>query len=467
MKGQRFRIIIPVFVLNLFTQNKNEMNILKIQSDGEINPIALSLMGASTKRENQNLIGRYGSGLKYAIAYFLRNNIPVTVFSGLNQITITVSPVLLGDQVFERISINGEPTSITTDLGPDWEMWHAVRELYSNALDEPNGFAKFYEDSPEEPFTAFGTEGKTTWWIETTDHKELMENWKSYFSFGEQEIFSLKEGKNIFKILPAPEKGGLAIFKNNVRVYYDPSKNAMFSYDFSSIEINEMRMVADFFEVRTLVAKCILAAKQDIIIAFLSRIQEDMFEAFLEFGHSQQELSEDWNLALQNSKVISQEYYKAFQDKIKAEEYLILPNALYKKLKNSPKLFSDIFKERSGNSGYSSGFFEQTSSVFPVENPKLEKALLKALMQYDKNIAKFQRVFTYKIGVVYGDHRYIIDNNQKTVYIDMKLLETQDRQTKLSLLATIYTAETSSSSKDDSEMIREMAKTVCKLLFNL
>jgi len=48
---------------------------LKIQSKGEIETEAFTLIGASSKRNDETKIGYFGSGLKYSIAALLRNNI--------------------------------------------------------------------------------------------------------------------------------------------------------------------------------------------------------------------------------------------------------------------------------------------------------------------------------------------------------------------------------------------------------
>ena len=54
---------------------------IKIESKGNIDPQAFVLLGASTKRDDESKIGFFGSGLKYSIAYLLRNNIEFKVFS--------------------------------------------------------------------------------------------------------------------------------------------------------------------------------------------------------------------------------------------------------------------------------------------------------------------------------------------------------------------------------------------------
>ena len=108
-----------------------------IQNDGEIETNSFELIGASTKRDDKTKIGFFGSGLKYSIAYMIRKEIEFKIFSGLNEVLFTTKPEKLKDQVFERICINGTPTSYTTTMGPTWkEDWFVLREIYCNALDE-------------------------------------------------------------------------------------------------------------------------------------------------------------------------------------------------------------------------------------------------------------------------------------------------------------------------------------------
>ena len=49
-------------------------NYLIIRNKGIIVEEAITLLGASSKRDDDSKIGYFGSGLKYALACFLRNN---------------------------------------------------------------------------------------------------------------------------------------------------------------------------------------------------------------------------------------------------------------------------------------------------------------------------------------------------------------------------------------------------------
>src|SRR5690606_23195208 len=99
---------------------------------------AFTLIGATTKRDDNTKIGLYGSGNKYAISALIRNNIDFRVFSGDNEIRFSTKETTFRDKNFSIITINGKDTSLTTNMGgEDWDDPFApIREIYSNALDE-------------------------------------------------------------------------------------------------------------------------------------------------------------------------------------------------------------------------------------------------------------------------------------------------------------------------------------------
>ena len=142
-------------------------NYILIQNDGEIEINSFELIGASTKRGESGKIGFFGSGLKYSIAYMMRNGIDFKVFSGTNEIVFSLKSEDFRDKKFERICINGNPTSYTTSIGPTWsEDWFVLREIYCNAVDESN-----YQ-LIKSTQTVAGVDGKTRIYVELTKNLE-------------------------------------------------------------------------------------------------------------------------------------------------------------------------------------------------------------------------------------------------------------------------------------------------------
>lgn len=218
------------------------MNYILIQNDGEIETNSFELIGASTKRNEIGKIGFFGSGLKYSIAYMMRKGIEFKIFSGLNEVKFTTSLETLKNQSFDRICINGKPTSYTVTMGPTWkEDWFVLREIYCNALDE-SGCQIVKSTELVSP-----TEGKTRIYIQITDElKAVCDGWDGYFAEDREPLF-ISSPKTYTCYLGQANKQAISVYKKTdgvlyrlgIRVY----KGLRFQYDYGcdSVHINEDR----------------------------------------------------------------------------------------------------------------------------------------------------------------------------------------------------------------------------------
>ncbi len=207
------------------------MNFIRIRNSGEIQPQALHLVGASTKRNDTSKIGQFGSGNKYALAFFLRNDYNIRVFAGTKEIPITTQKESFREQEFNVIHINGEKTSITTEMGKDWAFWQAIREVYCNAIDEGGCTMDFVQDiSP--------VEGETHFYIDTKkDVIEFMGKFDNYFATKKKVLFEGKTGRILSK------SGTEAnIYRKGIKCV-NSNRTSVFDYDFNDIHIDENRLV--------------------------------------------------------------------------------------------------------------------------------------------------------------------------------------------------------------------------------
>lgn len=122
------------------------------ENDQEIDIRSISTFGISVKN-GENPIGFFGTGLKYAIAVLLRTGHQVTIMSGKSVIKFGLSSesVRGKDFSFVTMATNGaEQVSIgfTTELGKQWELWMAYREIACNCKDE-GGVARVEQAMPE------------------------------------------------------------------------------------------------------------------------------------------------------------------------------------------------------------------------------------------------------------------------------------------------------------------------------
>lgn len=120
---------------------------------------AVTVTGLSAKPGKTNAIGKFGTGLKYAIAVLLRNGCSVQIITPEGRYKFVGHTIQFRGQITEGILMRFWPISggrpkrqelgFTTHYGSNWEMWMAFRELHSNTLDE-GGFTDIFNNVPAE-----------------------------------------------------------------------------------------------------------------------------------------------------------------------------------------------------------------------------------------------------------------------------------------------------------------------------
>lgn len=214
------------------------MNYLRISNEGQICPEDLTLIGSSTKRDQSNKIGMFGSGWKYALAWMLRNDCKPIIFAGKDRIEIDFNVKMHRTNAVNVITVNDIETSLTTGMGPKWTGWMAIREVLSNAIDEgghsintiwaPNNFA--------------GVENETVVYIPMNGElSDVMLKYDSYFAFNRKESYSNDLCRMFFKTEPSQ----LNIYRKGIRCF-DTQVTSKIDFDFCDININEDRLTQSY-----------------------------------------------------------------------------------------------------------------------------------------------------------------------------------------------------------------------------
>ena len=126
------------------------MKYLKIQNQGLLDIRLVALMGGTTKANDEYKIGQFGTGLKYTLAYLIRNNIDFKIFVGTEEIKVETVTETIKETDFSIICINGHRTSITDKMGMEWKAWMIVRELLSHMAFHIQGFHFLWLHFPEQ-----------------------------------------------------------------------------------------------------------------------------------------------------------------------------------------------------------------------------------------------------------------------------------------------------------------------------
>lgn len=208
-----------------------------LTNKGNIDLNGLRLIGASSKRSNNEQIGFFGSGAKYAIAWLIRNEIFFQLWVDGEEIPITTKKTSMRGQEYEELMINGTETSITTEIGPKWEAWMAIRELYANAIDEKG------EAAVTDEYGQFIEKDRTTFIIEEHEKlKEVLENQSYYFARDREVLFE----NNIIKVYQE-HKRGAGLYINGILVSQPNTQEEGLGYEMkiNPFLINEERTIID------------------------------------------------------------------------------------------------------------------------------------------------------------------------------------------------------------------------------
>ena len=260
-----------------------------------VTPTKLSLlditsMGDSIKKDDTQSIGMFDSGLKYAIALLLRDNVGIHIdvigntekrdnYDEPYTVTYTFGTYVESDhkrnkeliKVIEDITYQGgspmnqfnmqEPSSnpdpvehktgFAKALGHTWSLWMSMRELYSNMLDE-GGY--YTEENVE-------VEEGTVITLTFDDSNEFSEVWTNrHLYVNEKE--PLHKISNRVEVLEN-EEGWLRIYKQNILVYEDKDKPSRYAFNIKFGKIDERRILSDVWSVSNTIAEEILNSKNE------------------------------------------------------------------------------------------------------------------------------------------------------------------------------------------------------------
>ena len=328
------------------------MKYLKITNKGELDIRLFSLMGGTTKDNDPTKIGQWGSGLKYAISFLIRNDINFVVYIGKKKVTFSTIIETINNEEFKIITVNGERTSITTKMGGSaWNEWTCLREIYSNALDEGDAkieifdydFTKKFGGLSKEDFETYSVKENTTnFFIELTPKiLEIYNNWDNYFIENKVPMYENES----FKLYP--NGGNLKLYKQGVLIG-EKDTPSLFLYDFKNADINELREYKGNFECDL---SDILYSIDDVdtIKYIIKNITEDVYEGTIDYkfwrSYTFQKPNEAWKKAFENNKIITHDIkQKAIgkQANIDLDHTITLPKKLYEGLNHHIKDISAL-----------------------------------------------------------------------------------------------------------------------------
>jgi hypothetical protein len=134
--------------------------------------------------------------------------------------------------------MNGKPLGFTTELGRDWQVWQAFRELYSNCRDEPDGVVSDY---PVENDTVIVVRG---------------EEFKNCY-YNRSQVFLERKPEITLPFVEVHDVPSTHLFFRGVRVMELPKRTA-FTYNLTrQMTLTEDRTLKSVYEAAYYLSRCL------------------------------------------------------------------------------------------------------------------------------------------------------------------------------------------------------------------
>ncbi len=225
----------------------------------------IRIMGVSVKTQN-NPIGYFGTGLKFAISTLIRHGQKFELTRKGERHDIGMVSKTIRGEYFDVITLDGVELGFTTQLGRNWKVWQAYRELHSNCLDE-NGLI-----SDSIPRGDWGT-------IIKVDGDLAMDAYAQRSSiFLESQPFHEYSGCDIH------DSKSTVGFYRGIRVY-QLRKPAIFTYNVKYQQtLTEDRTLSSDYSWLLEVAESIEALSDEERLTTILMANDDTFESSIRFG---------------------------------------------------------------------------------------------------------------------------------------------------------------------------------------
>jgi len=243
-----------------------------------VNRLSLEKLGMSTKRDNDQTIGQFGSGIKFAPIAAIRKGMR-WAFTGEDSKGNYVLEYIIKDDegipsVFYKYQDYEKPSSFSADAGVlSWkDEFQIYREVVSNAIDEDtlNGNGWNIEIVDVDEFVPVS--GEFSVYITATDELlEIHKNFDKYFCVNRKPIYS----DSWFKLYEPIDDSfrvyckGILVFtsEKSVNNYGGENLPGMFDYDISNLDLNEDRTVDGNFSMNYKILTSLSSVKDREVIS--------------------------------------------------------------------------------------------------------------------------------------------------------------------------------------------------------
>ncbi len=243
---------------------------ISFQNKGLIELRTITTFGVSVKPETQNPIGYFGTGLKYAIAVMLREGIKLTLHRGTLKLKFRAKKRKIRGQEFQIVQMNGEDLPFTTELGKNWDLWMAYRELAANAMDEPDNTINSDPLDIKAGYTTFVAEGTMIEAIHSARDQIFLLDSEPKYKFDSVEFH---DGRGV----------GRYLYYRGIRVFELPLQ-AMYNYNIlDEMKLTEDRTIPGLGRAYSAIAKAIVPCDHAGLIRQMLEAHQNYWESTIDY----------------------------------------------------------------------------------------------------------------------------------------------------------------------------------------
>ena len=242
-----------------------------------VNRLSLEKLGMSTKRDNDQTIGQFGSGIKFAPIAAIRKGMR-WVFTGKDNKGDYVLEYIIKDDegipsVFYKYQDYEKPSSFSADAGIlSWkEEFQIYREVVSNAIDENtlNGLGWDVDVVDVEEIVPI--DGEFSVYISATEELlEIHNNFDKYFCVNRTPIYS----DDWFKVYEPIDDSfrvyckGVLVYSSekNTKNYGASAQSGIFDYEINTLDLNEDRTVDGNFALNYKILSALVSIRDKNLI---------------------------------------------------------------------------------------------------------------------------------------------------------------------------------------------------------
>jgi hypothetical protein len=248
-----------------------------------VSRVSLEKLGLSTKRDNPDTIGRFGSGIKFAPIACLRNGWD-WVFVGEDsrgeyQMSYAVIQEDGVDCVWHDYGDEMKPSSFTIGAGElSWtDPFQIIREPIANAMDGAKDSGGSWDIEVVDSIAPFEPCTFSVYLSASTELMNIVDKFDSYFLTNRKPLYSYGSS-HIYDSYDS----SLRVYCQDVLVYHKPDVKSLYDYRFDRIQLNEERTIQSEYDLGWAVATTVASATESLTQNYLESMLkcEDGSEMF-------------------------------------------------------------------------------------------------------------------------------------------------------------------------------------------